>query len=66
MKVELMESTKIGEFLAIGAEYDRDEIGLFLASSDISASCGFKRDEWKKFIEAVNEIDRRLIEEVKE
>ena len=38
MRVELMESTKIGEFLAIGAEYDRDEVGLFLASADISAS----------------------------
>ncbi len=65
MKVELMESTKIGEFLAMGAEYDRDEVGLFLASSDISASCGFKEDEWRKFVAAVNEIDRRLVERLK-
>lgn len=48
------------------AELDRDEIGLFLASADISASCGFKRDEWDKFVIAVNEIDRRLIEGVRE
>ncbi len=62
MKQELMKSTKIGEFLAIGAELDGDEIGLFLASSDISASCGFKFDEWELFVVAVNKIDRRFKE----
>ena len=26
---------------------DQDEIGLYLASADVSASCAFKFDEWK-------------------
>ena len=54
MKKTLLEETKIGEFLAIGAEMDDEEIGLYIASADVSASCGFNYEEWENFIEAVN------------
>lgn len=47
MKKELLPETKIGDFLSIGVEINQDEIGLYLASADVSASCAFKFDEWK-------------------
>ncbi len=53
----LLDATEIGEFITVGAEMEGDEIGLFIASSDVSASCGFKLDEWEKFVEAVNKAD---------
>lgn len=28
--------------------------GLYIASTDVSASCAFNFDEWKKFVEGVN------------
>ena len=59
-KKQLLKQTKIGEFLTVGAELEKEEIGLYIASADISASCGFKFDEWKKFIEAVNKADRKF------
>jgi len=59
-KRQLLKQTKIGEFLTVGAELEKDEIGLYIASADVSASCGFKFDEWKKFIEAVNKADRKF------
>jgi len=34
----LLLKTKIGEFLTIEVEQERDEIDLFLASADVSAS----------------------------
>ena len=63
MKRTLLDETKIGEFLTIGAEIEEDEVGLFIAFSDVSASCAFKFDEWKKFVEAVNKANTRLKEE---
>ncbi|MBA7519296.1 hypothetical protein ES705_11374 [subsurface metagenome] len=59
-KKQLLKQTKIGEFLTVGAELEKEEIGLYLASADVSASCGFKFDEWKNFIEAVNKADKEL------
>jgi hypothetical protein len=50
----LIPKTKIGEFLTIGVELERDEIGLFLASTDVSASCAFKFMEWSEFVKAIN------------
>ncbi|MFQ6003210.1 MAG: hypothetical protein ACE5KJ_05630 [Candidatus Zixiibacteriota bacterium] len=63
MKKTLLDETKIGEFLTVGAEMEEDEVGLFIASSDVSASCAFKFDEWEKFVEAVNKANTRLKEE---
>jgi len=34
-----------------------DEIGLYVASADVSASCAFKFDEWKKFVQGINKAD---------
>jgi len=50
----LLSKTKIGEFLTIGVEQERDEIGLYIASVDVSASCAFRFKEWNQFIGAVN------------
>ena len=60
MKKELLPQTKIGDFLSIGVEMDQDEIGLYVASVDVSASCAFKFDEWKKFVQAINKADERF------
>ena len=57
MKKELLPQTKIGEFLSIGCELEGEEIGLYIASADVSASCAFKFDEWEKFCEAVNKAN---------
>lgn len=57
MKKVLLKETKIGEFLSIGAEVEGDEVGIFIASADVSASCGFKFDEWEKFVAEINKAD---------
>lgn len=66
MKEELLKSTKIGQQLQVGAELEKTEegmeIGLFLASVDVSCSCAFLPEEWILFVEAVNKTDRRLKE----
>ncbi|HDY68878.1 MAG TPA: hypothetical protein ENH85_13940 [Candidatus Scalindua sp.] len=56
MKKELLPQTKIGDF-SIGVEMDQDEIGLYVASADVSVSCAFKFDEWKKFVQGINKAD---------
>ena len=60
MKKELLPQTKIGDFLSIGVEMDQDEIGLYVASADVSASCAFKFDEWKKFVQGINKADKEF------
>jgi len=60
MKKELLPQSKIGDFLSIGVEIDRDEIGLYVASADVSASCAFKFDEWKKFVQGINKADKEF------
>jgi len=60
MKKELLPQTKIGDFLSIGVEMDQDEIGLYVASADVSASCAFKFDEWKKFVQGINKADEKF------
>jgi hypothetical protein len=61
-KQTLLSETKIGESLAMGCELEKDEIGLYIASLDVSASCGFKFDEWNNFINGVNEANKNLKE----
>jgi len=60
MKKELLPQTKIGDFLSIGVEMDQDEIGLYVASADVSASCAFKFDEWKRFVQGINKADEEF------
>jgi hypothetical protein len=50
MQKRLLEETKIGEFLTVGSELEGDEVGLFIASSDVSTICAFKFDEWRNTI----------------
>ena len=50
----LLGETKIGEFLSMGVELDGEEVGLFIASSDVSASCGFNFAEWENFVDGIN------------
>ncbi|MBA7527323.1 hypothetical protein ES705_19499 [subsurface metagenome] len=58
----LLPETKIGESLAIGCELNNNEIGLYIASLDVSASCGFKFDEWDNFVRGVNRANKNLKE----
>jgi len=44
----------------MGVEMEGEEIGLYLASADVSASCAFKFDEWEKFVEGVNEANEEF------
>ncbi len=60
MKKELLPQSKIGDFLSIGVEMEQDEIGLYVASADVSASCAFKFDEWRKFVQGINEADEEF------
>ena len=60
MKKELLSQRKIGEFLSMGVEMEEEEIGLYIASSDVSASCAFKFDEWERFIEGVKKANEEF------
>lgn len=66
--MNLLDEKKIGEFLALGFELDKEnqEIGLILASADVSAACGFKYEEWEAFVQGVNEANRRFLEKKEE
>ena len=44
MDKTILEETKIGEFLSVGCEMNDDEVGLFIASADVSSGCGFNRN----------------------
>lgn len=59
MKV-ILDERKIGEKLTVGVQAERDEVGLFIASEDVSASCAFRIEEWEKFVEAVKEADAAI------
>ncbi|MBA7560454.1 hypothetical protein ES695_17910 [Candidatus Atribacteria bacterium 1244-E10-H5-B2] len=61
-KQTLLSEIKIGESLAMGCELEKDEIGLYIASLDVSASCGFKLKEWENFVQGVNEANKNLKE----
>jgi hypothetical protein len=56
----ILDEKKIGEKLTVGVNAEEDEIGLFIASEDVSASCAFRPEEWGKFVEAVNEADEKM------
>ena len=62
MKRVLLPEQKIGEFLAVGCELNEDEIGLYIASADVSASCAFKFEEWEKFMKGIKEANEKLKE----
>jgi len=62
MKMVLLPEQKIGEFLAVGCELNEDEIGLYIASADVSASCAFKFEEWEKFVKGIKEANEKLKE----
>jgi len=57
---EILEEEKIGEHMAVGVQQEEGEIGMIVASEDVSASLAFLPDEWDNFVEAVNEADRRI------
>ncbi len=61
MEKTLLEETRIGEVLSMGVEMDDNEIGLFIASADVSASCGFRPDEWEKFVEGVKKAHEEYL-----
>jgi len=56
----ILDEKKIGEKLSVGVQAERDEVGLFIASEDVSASCAFLPEEWDEFVEAVNEADEKM------
>ena len=62
MKV-ILDELKIGEKLSIGVQAEAEEVGLFLASEDVSASCAFTHEEWDAFVEAVKKADQKIQEE---
>ena len=41
----ILDEIKIGEKLSVGVQAERDEVGLFIASEDVSASCAFLPEE---------------------
>jgi len=61
-KQTLLSEIKIGESLAMGCELNKNEIGLYIASLDVSASCGFTLEEWENFVQGINEANKNLKE----
>jgi len=41
---------------------NEDEIGLYIASADVSVSCAFKFEEWEKFVKGIKEANEKLKE----
>lgn len=62
MKV-IIDERKIREKLTIGVHAEAEEIGLFIASEDVSASCAFRPEEWYNFVKAIKEAEREIKEE---
>ena len=58
----ILDEKKLGEKLSVGVQADNGEVGLFIASEDVSASCAFLPEEWDKFVEAVKKADRKIKE----
>ncbi len=56
----IIDERQIGDKLTVGVQAEEEEVGLFVASEDVSASCAFLADEWEKFVQAVNEADREI------
>jgi hypothetical protein len=59
---QILDEKKIGEKLSVGVHAEEGEVGLFIASEDVSASCAFRPEEWDKFVKAVNEADDKIKE----
>lgn len=57
----LVKETKIGEALSAGVTMESGEVGLFIASEDVSCGCGFRFDEWEKFVECVNKAHQKYL-----
>ncbi len=57
----LLKETRIGDFLSVGVKMDESEIGLFIASQDVSCGCGFRFDEWEKFVRCVNAAHEKYL-----
>ncbi len=57
---KIIENREIGEKLSIGVQSTDEEIGLFIASEDVSASIAFREEEWKKFVKAVKDADEKM------
>lgn len=57
---EILDELKIGEKLTVGVNASEDEIGLYLASEDVSASCAFRKEEWNNFVAAVKKADKKI------
>jgi len=56
----IIDERKLGEKLTLGVQAEGDEVGIFLASEDVSASCAFLPEEWKRFVEAIREADAQI------
>ncbi len=57
---DIIEEKRIGEKLSIGVQAEAGEIGLFIASEDVSASCAFLPEEWEAFVKAIKEADEKI------
>jgi hypothetical protein len=57
---DIIEEKRIGEKLSIGVQAEAGEIGFFIASEDVSASCAFLPEEWEAFVEAIKEADEKI------
>lgn len=58
----LLEKTKIGDTMSVGAQKEGDELGLYIASPEVSTSLAFEvsKGEWKRFVKAIERIDENL------
>lgn len=59
MTIELMKETKIGPKMSIGASYEGEEVAIFIASEDVSASIAFLPEEFEMFCCSLEKIRKR-------
>ena len=58
----ILDEQKIGKKLTVGVQTEGEEVGLLIASEDVSASCAFLEDEWDAFVEAIKKADAKMKE----
>jgi len=56
----VIDEREIGEKMEVGVQADEDEVGMFIASEDVSASVAFRPEEWDEFVKAVKEADEKM------
>ena len=60
--LQLLDERKIGDTMTIGIKSENNEVGLYIASPEVSCSLAFEinKGEWSQFVEAIKEANDKI------